>query len=100
MPSLTYYVDHSSRPCSNGSTYAANLRRYHHFVASNRFTLGSRLTLTSRAGRRVSVVVADRIGHGTDVDADAGTFRALAGPRYRLIGRLTVRVHLASGRRQ
>ncbi len=99
----TYYHDATNRPCANGKTYRENRRIYGYFCASNRYGLGSRVLVSrltipgvSRGGQRVRVVVVDRIGRGTDIDLDTAAFRSLAGTRWRIIGRLPVRVRLVA----
>ncbi len=94
MPSCTFY-----RPdglAANGASYRQNAARYGAFCAGNRWPLGTRLLLTSRAGRRVRVTVVDRIGYGSDVDCSVEAARALMGRRYAIIGRLSVRVRVLS----
>jgi rare lipoprotein A (peptidoglycan hydrolase) len=91
--SATYY--HDGTICANGLTYNQNARRGF-FAAGNRWPLGTRLALTSRSGRRVSLVIADRIGRGSDVDCSADAFKQLAGSRWQIIGRLSVSVRVLS----
>ena len=89
----SFYTDHTSRPCSNGHSYASNSRRYHGlFGASNRYRLGSHVSLVSRSGRRVTITIADHMARGQrGVDCSAVAFRRLVGSRYRTVGRVTVR---------
>ena len=94
-PACTYYTDSSSRKCSNGFTYRQNARKYHYFVASNHYRLGSCVPLTSRYGHARAYVV-DRVGHGTSFDANLALARVLMGRHFRDVGRVTVRVGSAS----
>lgn len=96
MLSATFYHDGTGRPCANGHSYAWNARHYGAFCAGNRWALGTHLELASRSGRRVRVTVVDRIGSGSDVDCSETTFAALAGSRYKVVGRLPVRVRVLS----
>ena len=88
-PSLTFYRDTTT--CANGKTYGENLRRYHYFVASNHWPLGTRLALSSRYGA-AGAIVCDRVGHGTDYDADLPLAEKLMGRGWRKVGRVPVRV--------
>jgi len=94
MLSCTFY--RPDGPAANGHSYAWNAARYGNFCASNHYPMQTRLLLTRRGGRRIVVTVADRIGHGSDVDCSERAFCALVGPRYRLIGRVTVQVRVLS----
>ena len=94
-PACTFYTDSSRRKCSNGLTYRQNARKYRYFVASNHYRLGSCVPLTSRYGHARAYVV-DRVGHGTDFDANINLAKVLLGRHYRDVGRVTVRVGPAS----
>ena len=90
-PACTWYTDSSRRKCANGLTYQKNARKYHYFVANNHYRLGSCVPLSSRCGHARAYVV-DRIGHGTEWDANTALARVLMGRGWRQIGRTTVYV--------
>lgn len=88
MSVATYYTS-SPGPLADGGTFRASAMA----CASRVYPLHTRLELTSRSGRRVIVTVRDRTGRGrTNIDLTPGAMRRLAGPGYRRIGALHVRV--------
>ena len=92
MLTATFYTDHSARPCANSHSFAWNNRHYHGlFGASNHYGLGTRVVLSSRSGRRVTITIADRTDGRTDYDVTPQVLKMLAGNHWRKVGRIAVR---------
>lgn len=87
----TFYS--STGICANGRTPSENRRRYGLCAACNRGRLGDR-ALVSRSGVRVLVTITDRIGHGSSIDLRPEAARILMGRKYRVIGRMSVRLRV------
>lgn len=95
MSLATFYTS-SPGLMSDGSRFRASAMA----CASCVYPLHSRLELTSRSGRRIVVIVRDRTARGRrNVDLTPGAMRRLAGPHYRRIGVLRVRVRQLGGQR-
>ena len=97
MSSATYYTPAAHARLADGSLPS----RQGGYCALRGVPFGSRVLVTTRGGRRVVVTCRDRgnLSPGT-IDLDRRSFEALAGPRYKIIGRLRVRWRVVrAGRR-
>lgn len=87
MPVCTYYTG-SRGPLSDGSAYHSRGA----FVASRAYSLGTRLRLTTAAGRSIVVTVRDRTAAGRrNLDLPSRTWLTLSGDRGYGRGVLRVR---------
>ena len=82
----TYYT-HSPGRLADGTLYNSG----YFCAAPKRFKLGQKLRIAYPvSGRRITVTVRDRGCSHLDLSQTA--FKALVGPRYKVIGKVTVKI--------
>jgi rare lipoprotein A (peptidoglycan hydrolase) len=90
----TFYTG-SPGPLADGTRYG---QAGHFCAAPGRIPLGARLLITeTKSGRRLVATVRDRGRFSPrNLDLPSRSFRALAGPRYRVIGRIRITYRVLS----